>query len=31
VGGLPGPFTCISSRAYVEKKKRALKQLVEGF
>lgn len=28
-GGLPAPLTCISSRAYVETKKGALKQLID--
>lgn len=31
VGGVAGPFTCVSSHAYVAGKKKALKQLVEGF
>jgi len=31
VGGSPGPFTCVSSHAYVAAKKMALKQLMEGF
>ena len=30
VSGMPGPLTCISSHAYVDAKKTALKQLVEG-
>jgi thymidylate synthase len=29
VGGSPGPFTCVSSHAYVDSKKIALRQLVE--
>jgi len=31
VGGTPGPLTCVSSRAYVDDMKTALKALVEGF
>jgi len=29
VGGIPGPLTCVSSHAYVDAKKPALRQLVE--
>jgi thymidylate synthase len=31
VHGSPGPVTCVSSHAYVPTKKRAFKELVEGF
>jgi thymidylate synthase len=31
VHGSPGPITCVSSHAYVPSKKRAFKELIEGF